>query len=151
MNTKTIAGIVSSAVLGLSVISGLAAEGQTGKSSESSESSKRIVPPAPAGRMILGVTIAEAELVATGWRASKLIGAQVQNDANQKIGKVDDLIVAPDGSLTFAVVEVGGFLGIGAHKVAIPVKQFSEIAPKATLPGATKDALKALPEFKYMH
>jgi sporulation protein YlmC with PRC-barrel domain len=108
--------------------------------------------PPPAGKVTLGVTVAEAELVATGWRLSKLIGASVQNDKGDKIGKVDDMIVAPNGTLTIAVIEVGGFLGIGTHRVGIPVRQLklATKSPKVVLPGATQDALKALPEFKYL-
>lgn len=108
-------------------------------------------PPPTAGKVTLGVTITEAELIATGWRVSKLVGASVQNDKGEKIGKIDDLIVAPGGTLTIAVIEVGGFLGIGAHLVAIPVRQLKvqDKAPKVVLPGATKEALKQLPEFQY--
>ena len=108
-----------------------------------------VVPPAPAGKVPLGVTVVETELVATGWRASKLIGTKVENDSGDKIGEIDDLIVSPDGKLTVAVVEVGGFLGLGKHRVAIPVRQFTQIAPKAILAGATKEALKKLPPFVY--
>lgn len=109
-------------------------------------------PPAPvAGKIPLGVTIAEAALIATGWRGSKLLGAEVRNDKDEKIGKLDDVIVTANGQLSIATIEVGGFLGIGAHLVAIPVRQLrlSTTAPKVVLPGATQAALKALPEFKY--
>jgi hypothetical protein len=52
--------------------------------------------------------------------------------------------------LTVAIIDVGGFLGMGAHRVAIPTSQFKEMdVKKVVLPGATKDALKGLPEFKY--
>jgi sporulation protein YlmC with PRC-barrel domain len=102
-----------------------------------------------AGLVPLGVAIVETEAVATGWRASKLMHADVYNDSNQKIGKIDDFIVSPDGKLSVAVVDVGGFLGLAAHRVAIPVEQFGKVAPKVVLKGATKEALKALPEFKY--
>jgi hypothetical protein len=49
------------------------------------------------------------------------------------------------------VIEVGGFLGIGSHRVGIPVHQlkFSSKAPKLILPGGSKEALKALPQFEY--
>jgi sporulation protein YlmC with PRC-barrel domain len=108
-------------------------------------------PVAPvAGKATLGVAVAEEAIIATGWRASKLLKAAVYNDQNQKIGTIDDFVVSPDGTLSVAVVDVGGFLGIGAHKVAIPVKQFGQVAPKVVLKGATKEALKALPEFKYL-
>ncbi len=103
-----------------------------------------------AGTVKLGVTVAETELVAAGYRAKKLIGATVYNDQNEKVGKIDDMIIAPDGKLSVAVVDVGGFLGLGAHRVAIPVEQFTQIEPKIVLPGATKQALKGLPEFKYV-
>jgi sporulation protein YlmC with PRC-barrel domain len=102
-----------------------------------------------AGKTTLGVTVTEAQLVATGWRASKLIHADVYNDKNEKIGRVDDLIVAPNGSLSVAIIDVGGFLGMAAHRVAIPIQQFKQMAPKAILVGANKEALKKLPEFEY--
>jgi sporulation protein YlmC with PRC-barrel domain len=103
-----------------------------------------------AGVVPLGATVIETEAVATGWRASKLMHAEVYNDANQKIGKIDDFIVSPDGKLSMAVLDVGGFLGIGTHRVAIPVEQLGKVAPKVVLKGATKEALKALPEFRYV-
>jgi hypothetical protein len=49
-----------------------------------------------------------------------------------------------------AVVNVGGFLGLPKHLVAVPVRQFTHIAPKAVLPNASKDQLKALPKFEYV-
>ena len=102
-----------------------------------------------AGTVTLGVTVEQIDLVTTGWRASKLLHATVYNDSNEKIGTVGDLIVAPDGSLSVAIVDVGGFLRMGTHHVAIPVEKFSGVTPKIILPGATKDALKQLPEFRY--
>jgi sporulation protein YlmC with PRC-barrel domain len=102
------------------------------------------------GVVKLGVTIAETDLVAAGYRAKKLIGATVYNDQHDKIGKIEDMIITPDGKLSVAVLEVGGFLGLGAHRIAIPVSQFTQIQPTIVLPGATKQALKGLPEFMYV-
>jgi len=138
---RTMAGrLIAASALTLALAGGLAAQqrvdpAQTG---------------APvAGKATLGVAVAEEAIVATGWRASRLMHAAVYNDQNQKIGNIDDFVVSPDGTLSVAVVDVGGFLGLGAHKVAIPVKQFGQVAPKVVLKGATKDTLKTLPEFKY--
>jgi sporulation protein YlmC with PRC-barrel domain len=104
----------------------------------------------PAGVIPLGITIEEQARVLEGWRASKLVGATVYNDQGQRIGKIEDMLVSPDGKLSVAVIDVGGFLGIGKHRVAIPVDQFSDItAKKLVLPKATKETLKALPEFRY--
>ncbi len=119
----------------------------TGKSQDASRSK-----PAPvAGEIPLGITVAETVLVQRGFRASKLMKADVHNDRNEKIGKIDDFIVQPDGKLTTAVIDVGGFLGLASHRVAIPLSQLSEISTKrVVLPGASKDELKKLPEFKYV-
>jgi sporulation protein YlmC with PRC-barrel domain len=103
-----------------------------------------------AGVVPLGATVIETDAVATGWRASKLMHADVYNETNQKIGKIDDFIVSPDGKLSMAVLDVGGFVGLGSHRVAIPVEQLGKVAPKVVLKGATKEALKALPEFRYV-
>jgi sporulation protein YlmC with PRC-barrel domain len=102
-----------------------------------------------AGKTVLGVASVEMDAVAIGYRASKLIGASVYNDKDERIGKVGDVIVKPDGAVSFAIVDVGGFLGLGKRHVAIPVGQFSGVKPRVVLPGATKEALEELPAFEY--
>jgi sporulation protein YlmC with PRC-barrel domain len=103
-----------------------------------------------AGTVPLGLSVEETAVVLKGWRASKLIGATVYNDQDQRIGKIEDMIVSPDGKISAAVIDVGGFLGIGRHRVAIPADSFTDItAKKLVLPNATKEALKSLPEFRY--
>ena len=87
--------------------------------------------------------------VSTGFRASKVIGSSVVNDANDTVGKVDDVIIGQDGKSPFVVLSVGGFLGLGNRLVVLPYEQLRTTGDKIVLPGATKDALKALPEFKY--
>jgi hypothetical protein len=58
--------------------------------------------------------------LAAGYRASKVIGSSVTNNANETIGKIDDLLVSPDGKDPYAVLSIGGFLGVGSHLVAVP-------------------------------
>jgi|SRR5215471_7958157 len=106
--------------------------------------------PPIAGGVVLGVEVRELAIVATGYRMSKLLKSAVYNEKNEKIGKAEEFIVRTDGTLSYAIIDVGGFLKIGTHRVAIPVNQFSEVTPgRLLLPGATKDALKQMPEFKY--
>ncbi len=100
--------------------------------------------PSPSGTL----GIASVKL-ANGWRASKLIGAAVYNEQNQKIGSVDDLILTQEDKVVVAVVQVGGFLGIGGKLVAVPYSQIRMENDHAVLPGATKDALGGLPAFSY--
>jgi hypothetical protein len=87
--------------------------------------------------------------VATGYRASKVIGSSVINDANDTVGTVDDIIIGEDGMTPYVVLSVGGFLGIGKKLVVLPYQQLKTMDRKIVMPGATKDALKDLPEFKY--
>ncbi|MGD9069304.1 MAG: PRC-barrel domain-containing protein [Methyloceanibacter sp.] len=102
------------------------------------------------GTAILGVQVDVEGVSATGYRATKLLGSEVYNDQNEKVGKLDDLIVAGDGQVTLAVLSVGGFLGIGGKKVAVPIQLFKAGGRgKILLPKATKDELKRMPEFKY--
>lgn len=102
-----------------------------------------------AGVVNLGTTVEVTKAIAVGHRASKLIGAPVYNEQEERIGSVDDLIISPDRSVSFAVVSVGGFLGLGGRLVAIPVEQLQEKEDRLVLPGATKEALAKLPEFQY--
>jgi len=103
-----------------------------------------------AGGAVLGVTVNEIVALANGWSAKKqILGHDVYNDKNEKVGKVYDIIIAPDKAVSFGIIEAGGFLGIDRHDVAIPVNQFKMQKGKIVLPGATKDAIKGMPKFQY--
>ena len=119
------------------------------------------------------------------WRASKLIGVNVYNDNNEKIGDIQELIVDKSSKVDNVILGVGGFLGMGEHYVAVPMEKMkwvnepvrtsstttapsdkstvgeanranrSERAaddrwyPDHAIYNATKDQLKAMPQFKY--
>src|SRR5271166_2957211 len=90
------------------------------------------------------------QTLAAGYRASKVIGSNVVNDANETIGKIDDLLVSSDGKRPYAVLSIGGLLGMGTHLVVVPYDFTLKFTDnKVTLPGGTKEGLKMLPEFKY--
>jgi hypothetical protein len=91
----------------------------------------------------------DPQTVATGYRTSKVVGSTVVNEANETVGKIDDLIVTPSEKVPFAVLSVGGFLGVGTKYVVVPYSSLQVHDKKMVLPGATKESLKALPEFKY--
>jgi sporulation protein YlmC with PRC-barrel domain len=136
------------------------------------------------------------------WRASKLMGVNVYNEANDKIGDINDVILDKSGKVSKVILGVGGFLGMGEHLVAVPLEKLKWVneparsASTSTAPAnapatnvdsnartasdgtartttgtatttaparasspnwypdhavynATKDQLKAMPEFKY--
>ena len=108
------------------------------------------------------------------WRASKLIGLSIYNPQNEKIGDINEIIVDPTGKVSGVVVGVGGFLGMGEHDVLVnleqikfvnePIRSVSITTTTANRPArvanekwypdhavmnASKDQLKAMPQFKY--
>jgi sporulation protein YlmC with PRC-barrel domain len=127
------------------------------------------------------------------WRASKLVGVNVYNEANEKIGDISDVILDKTGKVANVVLGVGGFLGMGEHYVAVAFDKLKWVnepvrttvststapanAPATTAAdgtartttgaatssrsanenwypdhvviNATKDQLKAMPQFKY--
>ena len=103
-----------------------------------------------AGSTTIGVTVTEMNEIIAGWSAKKnILGKPVYNDANQKIGSIDDVIITPEKFVSYAIVGTGGFVGLMKHDVAIPMSHLQIDKGKAVLPGATKEVLKALPEFAY--
>ena len=91
----------------------------------------------------------DVQKLSAGYRASKVIGSSVLNDANEAIGKIDDLVVSTDGKAPYAVLSIGGFLGMDTHLIVVPYDSLNLVDNKIVLPGGTKDTLKMLPEFKY--
>jgi PRC-barrel domain len=91
----------------------------------------------------------DVQKVAAGYRASKVIGSSVLNDANETIGRIDDLLVTRDGKEPYAVLSIGGFLGMGTHMVVVRYDSLKFADNKIVLPGGTKDGLKMLPAFQY--
>jgi sporulation protein YlmC with PRC-barrel domain len=99
-----------------------------------------------------GVSLVKVDLsvVGQGYRMSKLLGSSVSNDKSEKIGTLDD-VISDKKQLNFAILQVGGFLGLGGRLVAVPYESLviDDKGQKLTLPRASKEALKNLAEFHY--
>lgn len=141
-------------------------------------------------------TTSSSKLMLKGnWRASKLMGLDVYNDNNEKLGDVNEIILDKSGKVAAVVIGVGGFLGMGEHDVAVSMDKLKFVeepvrtsatttttttkdttttrdtttgtatapattttarttnatdwAPDHAVMSATKEQLKALPQFKY--
>jgi sporulation protein YlmC with PRC-barrel domain len=57
------------------------------------------------------------------WRASKLVGVAVYNEANEKLGDISELLLDNSGKINAVVVGIGGFLGVGQHDIAVSFDQ----------------------------
>lgn len=53
------------------------------------------------------------------WRASKLVHVDVYNEANEKIGDINDVILDRSGKVAKVILGVGGVLGLGERYVAV--------------------------------
>ncbi|MEO6986154.1 MAG: PRC-barrel domain-containing protein [Paralcaligenes sp.] len=100
---------------------------------------------------VAGTTNTRVDGIVTGWSVKdKVMGKTMYNENKEKVGEINDIIIAPDGKSTFFIVSVGGFLGMGDHAVAIPFSAVTSAGDKLVLQGYTKSQLKSMPEFKYI-
>jgi len=86
--------------------------------------------------------------------AEQLQGAPVYDANDERVGDISELVVAADGTITEAVIDIGGFLGIGAKPVALNFEQLQVMAEDADGSGvriqlnATEEELEAMPEYE---
>ncbi|BBK29987.1 PRC-barrel domain protein [Stella humosa] len=84
----------------------------------------------------------------TGMRVSKIIGTKVKNSAGENVGSIEDLVVREKDQVVMAVLSVGGFLGIGDRKVAVPWNELSFGADRTVTYNVTKEQLQSQPEYQ---
>jgi sporulation protein YlmC with PRC-barrel domain len=101
--------LVTIALLGTAIASG-AAYAQTAQPADRT---------APAATASPTTTSSDKMMLKGKWRASKLMGLDVYNEANEKLGDINELIVDKDGKVNAVVIGVGGFLGMGEHDIAV--------------------------------
>jgi hypothetical protein len=88
--------------------------------------------------------------VKDGYRIDWLRGHSVINDQNEMIGTISEFVVGRDLAV-FAILQVGGFLELKTHLVAVPFKTLviEKTMLRVRLPGATRKALRNFPEFRF--
>lgn len=77
------------------------------------------------------------------------VGASVHNADGERIGEVHDLFVGDDDRVTHAVIDVGGFLGLGEKRVLMPFEELKTDAAGEVVVSANRGQLEALPGFTY--
>jgi sporulation protein YlmC with PRC-barrel domain len=110
-------------------------------------STTAIAQPATPGRAEIMTNVPEKSVTITDWYKQN-----VYDPADNKVGEIMDVLMAPDGRATALIVGVGGFLGAGEKDVAVPfatIRHTMKDNKVYLTMDATKDALKAAPGFKY--
>lgn len=87
---------------------------------------------------------------ADSWRASQVMGHNVENTSGETIGEVKDLVLdMKSGEILAVVISSGGFLGIADTLSAVPVKALRyDRSAKAFKTRLTKEQLGKAPSFK---
>jgi len=85
-------------------------------------------------------------------QAEGVLGKEVRSSADENMGRIVDVIVDKAGRVRAAVIDFGGFLGVGSRKIAVDwnALHFGRIANKSdsiTLE-LTKEQVTAAPEYK---
>lgn len=106
----------------------------------------------PNSRMPGAAPMAEAAAsteAITGWSAKDdIMGKSVFNENDEKVGDINDIVIASDGRGMYVLVGAGGFLGMGEKNVAVPFDRIQRKEDRILLSGYTKEQLKALPEVR---
>jgi sporulation protein YlmC with PRC-barrel domain len=96
----------------------------------------------------VAMAVVDVRLVALGYRVSSFLGRRVTTPDGETVGRIDDFIIGDDKVL-MTIISVGGFLGIGDKKVAIPYSALNIAPDRIVLPGGNQAAIDRLPEFHY--
>ena len=85
--------------------------------------------------------------------SGQLDDLDLRNSANEKVGEIEDIVIS-QGRVVGYVISVGGFLGVGDRNIVVDPSMvnvsYNENDKKwHAMINATKDQLKAVPEFKY--
>lgn len=79
----------------------------------------------------------------------KMVGMDVVSSNNEELGEIDNLIVTAPDNILYAIVSVGGFLGIGEKLVAVPVANLTKTNEDKVRLNVTKEEIENAPEFRY--
>ena len=85
------------------------------------------------------------------WRIANYVGKPIVNATGEKIGDINDVLFDRSGKITTVVIGVGGFLGLGEKRVALPFEAITyseEDGKRLIMVPLTKETLQEAPEFK---
>ena len=105
--------------------------------------------PAYADRLPSGSPSLPAPAHGSDMRMSRILGMEVRNRQGDTVGEVEDLIIdTHDGKVRFAVLEAGGFLGVGEHRTAVPISRMRATYDKQDIvTDLSVDELRRFPSY----
>jgi hypothetical protein len=86
------------------------------------------------------------------WQAQGVLGREVRSTADENMGRIVDVIVDRRGHARAAIIDFGGFLGVGSRRIAVDwnALRFRPDSAKRDVITLelTRDQVKAAPEYK---
>jgi hypothetical protein len=91
-----------------------------------------------------------SEIKAMPVAVMSILGVKVQGPKGEDLGRVVDVMADASGRVRIAIIDFGGFLGVGDRRIAVewPLLRFSPADPSSVVLRVERDKLKALPEYK---
>lgn len=80
-------------------------------------------------------------------RVADLIGRDVYNRDGALVGTIDDVVVHRRDRVTGAVLSMGGFLGFGADKAVVPVRQLRLEGDRVVAPNLTREVMERVDNY----
>ena len=111
-------------------------------------------PPKVLAPKVLAPETAPAPFVTilSSWQSETILGKEVRSKANENIGRIVDVVVDHRGRVRAAIVDFGGFLGVGSRKIAIDWNALNfesdERQRDVVIVDLTREQVKAAPEYK---
>ena len=101
---------------------------------------------------VMPADVTKSPTVITGGEAGGVLGREVRSAADEKLGRIVDVIVDRSGATRAAIIDFGGFLGVGSRKIAVAWDLLAFAAPsdgedRITV-RTTRNRLNTAPEFK---
>jgi hypothetical protein len=90
-----------------------------------------------------------AEISSYSLRASDLMGKPVRNPQNERLGTIEDVVIAGEDRMPYAVIALGSFPGASGRVVAVPFRSLVASGQEAYVLDATPEQVKAYPEYKW--
>jgi PRC-barrel domain len=107
-------------------------------------------PPPPEARPEPNAVV-DAEVGEVNTSLTSILGKDVKSPKGEDLGRIVDVLADPDGRVRVAIIDFGGFLGVGNRRIAVdwPLLHFNPDAKdKSLVLSVTREKLQSTPEYK---
>lgn len=114
---------------------------------------KEAPPPLPTAPVVADTPpggVVGSEIKAMPVSVMSVLGVKVQGAKGEDLGRIVDVLADATGRVRIAIIDFGGFLGVGDRKIAVdwPLLRFSPSDPSSVVLVVERDKLKSSPDYK---